>query len=128
MQQAIDLLGSQGATVVLPTVPCFLRRGEKLADVPDSQSPFNPSRVHRANELRGQLRPPPGGRLLAPDLHAHVCAGGRFHETLPGMRPGQDGRPDGVHFSSDGARAVGRWLKPTLETATGQPPALAPRT
>jgi hypothetical protein len=128
MQQAINLLGSHGASVVVPTIPCFERRGEKLIDAPDAKSPFNLARVQHANALRRQLKPPPGGRLLTPDLYTHVCAGDRFHETLPGMPAGADGRPDGVHFSADGARVVGKWLTPVLESAAGQPPLLAPRT
>jgi hypothetical protein len=41
------------------------------------------------------------------DLDAEICAGGRFHANYAGVT---DFRPDGAHFSDEGAQAVARWL------------------
>jgi peptidoglycan/LPS O-acetylase OafA/YrhL len=50
------------------------------------------------------------------DLFGRVCPNGEAADAIEGVA---DGRPDGVHFSPDGAYALSEWLGPLLE----RPPA-----
>ncbi len=45
------------------------------------------------------------------DLHEHVCPGGQYTGDLDGV---SGARPDGFHFTEDGAYAVSEWLGPQL--------------
>lgn len=55
--------------------------------------------------LRRAARLVPSARIL--DFRERVCPGGRCQRDLPGKGPL---RPDGVHFSIDGAEHVARWV------------------
>lgn len=55
--------------------------------------------------LRRAARTAPSARIL--DFHERVCPGGLCQRDLPGKGPL---RPDGVHFSIDGAEHVARWV------------------
>lgn len=55
--------------------------------------------------LRRALTTAPSAQLV--DLHQHLCPNGQCQQTLPNDAPL---RPDGVHFSMEGAEHVARWF------------------
>jgi hypothetical protein len=128
LQAAIDALSSTGAKLVIPTVPC-INPNEIPRDV-RAQTAGNAARLGIENELLTRVvsNPRNRGRVAAPDLNGFLCPHGVFQRSLGTVR---NMRPDGEHFSIEGARAVGRWLirvvpglKDAPHGATGQADAL----
>lgn len=108
---AIDLLGSQGAKVVLLTFPRVeAGRAQGYSLLPES----DPNRMNRFNELLRQaasLRP---GVASVIDFQA-------WQATEPGgeMDPGR--RPDGIHYTDEYVPEIGKWLGPKI-VAIGRAP------
>jgi hypothetical protein len=92
-----DLLSSRGARVVWLTAPCSAN-----GSVSDKLSYAN---HHYLPELV-RTRP-----VITVDLAGGVCPDGRFSDQLG---PVADARPDGIHFSDQGADWVASWLAPRL--------------
>jgi len=100
--QAITLLGSTGARVVVATEP--YNRGPEQADgslYPED----NPARVTTWNRLlRAVVAAHPGTQVL--DLNRKLCPNGTFTWTVDGVQV----RDDGVHLTPEGVRWLWPWL------------------
>ncbi|HEY3834788.1 MAG TPA: acyltransferase family protein [Acidimicrobiia bacterium] len=107
IQAAIDALSSTGATVVIPTVPCI--HGNFLPAKERDQTVDNVARLNIEDSLLHKVatRPDNRTRVVSPDLRGYLCPRGTFQASLGSVKVM---RPDGEHFSIEGARAVGRWL------------------
>lgn len=107
---AIDLLGSDGARVVVLT-QAYIQSGanQGFSDLPES----DPARTDRLNELwREAVALRPGVATLI-DFQAWLAA-------QPGGELDPAKRPDGVHFTDEYARTIADWLAPQLvEIARG---------
>ena len=108
---AIDLLGSQGAKVVLLTFP-HVEAGRALGFslLPES----DPARMDRFNELLRQaasLRP---GVASIIDFQA-------WQATQPGGEMDAARRPDGIHYTDAYLPEIGKWLGPKI-VAVGRAP------
>lgn len=98
-RDAIEVLGSTGATVVSIDPPCFAPTPGEARRVS-----HDPKRVERLAEIQREVladRPD----IVAIDLQSITCDDG-FSWTREGIR----WRPDGVHFSPAGARLTARWI------------------
>ena len=123
LQDAIDKLSATGATIIVPNVPCW---GDN-AEVPSSQRPQFNARLVEENELLHEVvtQPENRARVVSPDLRKFVCPLDRFQRSLGNVA---DARPDGAHFSPQGADVVARWLLqqvPSLSAAKRTPHSLA---
>jgi len=103
---AARVLSSRGARVVWLTTPCFRKPFGRQLGIFD---PFRPEHLRRA--VLPAVRSRSRAVVQVIDLHAKVCPGGRFTNSLEGIEPF---RPDGIHFSPRGGRWVGEWLGPEL--------------
>ena len=111
--ESLATLASGGAEVVLFTVPCFAP-SPGLSAGPQ----HDPRRAERLTELQRQAvdeftANSPNSTITLIDLHSITCDGG-FTST----RDGIEWRPDGVHFSVDGARVAATWLLDQLPAST----------
>ncbi|HEX5096770.1 MAG TPA: hypothetical protein VFX21_12175, partial [Acidimicrobiia bacterium] len=100
-QTAADVLSRRGATVVWTTVPC------SNDDPSDYGSPVwwvNRDTIHALARSRRDTV-----RLV--DLEAELCPGHRPRAEYRGVDPA---RPDGRHFSDDGALALAQWMMPIV--------------
>jgi hypothetical protein len=100
--EAIDVLGSDGARVVVSDEP-YNRRGEQ----PDGQlyPEDEPARVDAWNAVvRHVVADHPDARLLG--LHHELCPDGAFTWDVDGVQV----RSDGVHLTPDGVRWLTPWL------------------
>lgn len=116
---AATAMQTTGATVVWATPPCV--------DLSRSQNVFDRD---LANERLAWIETELIPRLTAPqpieilDFNAQLCPGGAYTDTVFGVK---DGRPDGVHFTTDAADAViDGWLGPYLATLPLEPVAGVP--
>ncbi len=108
VRQAVDVLRSHGAQVVLLTTPYF----EPRRDVVDrDRTAYNPTRVDHLNALLRQIE---GVALF--DLNGFLDPEG--HYTSDALEVA-DARGDGVHFTAEGADLVGHWLAPKLAALDG---------
>jgi lysophospholipase L1-like esterase len=105
LRQAVAVLSSTGARVVLLTAP-YYRRGEQ----PDGElwAEDQPERVDRWNALLRAAAAPTGATVV--DLDHRTGPHGHYQEVVDGARL----RYDGVHFQQSGVRALGPWLLPRL--------------
>jgi peptidoglycan/LPS O-acetylase OafA/YrhL len=110
---AIDLLGSNGASVMVLTYPHFeAARDQGYTDLPES----DPARVDRLNELlRAAAAARPGVATLV-DFQAWLAA-------RPGGELDPAKRTDGLHFRDDWVANIGTWLGPQVVdlARSGQP-------
>ena len=105
LEESLRVFTSKGAEVVVLTTPCFApNAGEKAGPQHD------PARARRLAELQREVvdsfntSTPPAPAAIV-DLQSISCDNG-FTKT----RDGVSWRPDGVHFSIDGAQVAARWL------------------
>ncbi|MBX3283938.1 MAG: acyltransferase [Actinobacteria bacterium] len=110
LTDAVDVLGADGATVVLvsaPTTSLAVVKGE-------DPERFDARQACTNRVLEQVVRDHPG--VVLADLAAWTCP------AWPTCRTEVDGvelRADGVHFNDEGARVVARWLTPQLLAAAG---------
>lgn len=101
---AVDLLASDGATVVLLTSPHIESGREKgYTDLPES----DPQRMDRMNEITRQaveLRP---GVAKLIDLQTWLA-------SQDGREMDATRRPDGIHFTDAESISIAGWLGPQL--------------
>lgn len=101
---AVDVLGSDGATVVLAIQPHIdSGRDQGFTDLPES----DPARMDRLNEIFhevAELRP---GVVQLIDIRSWTA-------DQPGGEMSPEVRPDGVHFSDASSQALATWLGPQL--------------
>jgi len=111
-RQAISVLGSRGASVVLMTTP-YYDSGMSPSGTPWPED--NPSRASIDNAtiraVSSAAPPGVGGRVYVFDLNALVSPGGRFSPTVDSINVRC---ADGVHFSESGGIFVGQRLAPEL--------------
>jgi peptidoglycan/LPS O-acetylase OafA/YrhL len=94
---AVDTLSARGAKVVWLTIPCSQNDQTEHLDV-----------VHHLNDVQLEAvaeRRPKQVRLV--DLNAKICPNDEFQMSFGNVA---QARPDGAHFSDEGAAAVGDWL------------------
>jgi peptidoglycan/LPS O-acetylase OafA/YrhL len=115
LDQAVELLSSRGARVVLLTMPYFSRPELTLAN-PLKWLEYQPWRVDRINGLmRSYAKNHDKVRII--DMNTRVSPGGKYTAFIGDTEI----RPDGVHFTPQGADYVGTWLAPRLRIiATGE--------
>lgn len=101
---AVDLLGSDGASVALILQPHIESGRDKgLAGLPES----DPARMDRLNEILEQVAE------MRPDVVTLVDIR-EWMATQPGGEDGAELRPDGVHFDDDSSKRLASWLGPRL--------------
>ena len=116
--EAVDVLSSRGATVMLLTTPYFKQRDLAL---PSDAPRFDPARIDRLNELFGELVRQRSGAVRVLDLNGFL---GSASENNALRSAGLT--TDGVHFTAQGADMVAGWLGPEInEAARGNTVALA---
>jgi hypothetical protein len=112
LDELIDVLGADGATVVLLTAPALERTDGVTAKEWTADDRW---RIEHLNDLlraaarRGTSR---GAEVVVVDLAGFVCptpATG-CPEQVDGVRL----RGDGIHYTEEGAEAVAAWLAPQL--------------
>jgi peptidoglycan/LPS O-acetylase OafA/YrhL len=111
---AVDLLSSRGARVVWLTMPCFSTTTDSSVET-----------ITRYNAVQlGRLRSRRPEAVRVVDLFGEVCPDGTFTPRYDDI---VDARPDGAHFSDDGADALAGWLGPLLLGRTPAVPSAAPQ-
>ena len=108
-EEAADVLGSTGATIVWLQAPCSRSMQIDGGAIGESAGAYSISRTVHLNEdlLPRLVAARPAIRLY--DLFSIMCPDGTFHDEVAGITP----RPDGAHFSSEGAV----WLADTYGKA-----------
>ena len=116
-RQAIDdslrVLSAKGAQVLVMTTPCFAAPpGQKAGPQYDLSRAQRLSQIQReaVAELNRTL---PSADAEIIDLQSITCDDG-----FTRSRDGVAWRPDGVHFSVDGAQVAARWLLASLPAST----------
>ena len=115
IQQAIDILTSQGGKVVLVTLPCV------DLDAPTPQHPTNtevaePHRVQAMNALLWEKAEENAATTSLFDLNALLCPDGENYEAFLG---GELISNDGFHFTEHGADLVWEAMLPTIYETIG---------
>jgi peptidoglycan/LPS O-acetylase OafA/YrhL len=99
-QAAADVLGRRGADVVWLTIPCTPDAGSGRGTTTNTVNDKIIRGVQRAREFV---------RVL--DLDAQLCPRHQYRSDYGAVDPA---RPDGRHFSDDGAREVANWMIPIV--------------
>ncbi|MGQ0824143.1 MAG: acyltransferase family protein [Actinomycetota bacterium] len=98
-QAAADVLSQRGAAVAWLSVPC----AQTDTSTPGTAIALVNRTVTELDRSRRAVR--------ALDLDGALCPDGEFVRAFGGVDPA---RPDGWHFSDDGAIAVARWIMPQV--------------
>ena len=116
LDQATQALTSRGSKLVILTTP-FFYRPELVGQTGHDWPEYEPWRVDRINALYRDFLVAHPGRYTLIDLNRYVSPGGKYAESIDGIRI----RGDGVHFTIDGAVYVSNWLVPQLEQVAKLP-------
>jgi peptidoglycan/LPS O-acetylase OafA/YrhL len=108
LDRALTVLESAVSRVVLLTAPYF-EPPDLASRVDRYQSLFERHRVDHWNELLRAVAQAHSDSVTVVDLHAYLNPNGEFVNAIAGVDPV---RSDGIHFSSQGADVVARWLSP----------------
>jgi peptidoglycan/LPS O-acetylase OafA/YrhL len=94
---AVDTLAARGAKVLWMTIPCTQQQTPDQRDLVDHLNEVQIPRLaqRRPNEVR------------VVDLHGELCPDDEFRMAYGDVPMA---RPDGAHFSDEGAQAAGDWL------------------
>ncbi len=111
LRDAVDVLGSRGAPVVLLTNPYYEHRYLVAAPPDLERSAFNRARIDHLNRLLREVAAT-DPRVTVIDLNRFLSPDGQVHEEVDGMVV----QGDGVHFTTEGAAYVASWLAPRLAT------------
>jgi peptidoglycan/LPS O-acetylase OafA/YrhL len=119
LNQAVGVLGSDGATVVLLTAPYYHQQEQEDGNPwPED----DPARVNRYNSLLREVAAQSAGRVVVADLGAKLDPGGQYRQYIDGV----DVRfADGIHVTPAGAKMVAPWLL-TLAARLGSTSRSAP--
>ena len=98
LDQATQVLASRGSKVVILTTP-FFYRPELVGQTGHDWPEYEPWRVDRINALYRDFLVAHPGRYTLIDLNRYVSPGGKYAESIDGIRV----RDDGVHFALEGA-------------------------
>jgi peptidoglycan/LPS O-acetylase OafA/YrhL len=101
-EHAADVLSARGGTVDWLTVPCMHSTGQ-FANNARGDLQIHYENSHQLGALATAR--PKSVRLI--DFYDELCPGGQFRESYG---PVAQARPDGAHFSDQGAEAVANWL------------------
>ncbi|MDQ6852422.1 MAG: acyltransferase family protein [Actinomycetota bacterium] len=112
LELAVATLTADGAHLVLVTSPYFDRANAVLHTAIE-RTPFAPSRVDHWNDLLRTVASHHPDTVTLIDLHSYQSPGGKYTDTLAGIRM----TDDGVHYTDAGADLVARWLVPQLRAA-----------
>jgi peptidoglycan/LPS O-acetylase OafA/YrhL len=108
--EAVDVLGSAGATVFLLTTPYYTPHDIAVV----STAPrFEAARIDALNGTYNEVAERLAGRARVLDLNGFVASA-----SSDGMRS-SDLSGDGVHFTNSGADVVARWLARALGAVVG---------
>ena len=108
LDRALTVLESAAARVVLLTAPYF-EPPDLASRVDRYRSLFERHRVDHWNESLRTVAQAHPDSVTVVDLHAYLNPNGEFVNAIAGVDPV---RSDGIHFSSQGADVVARWLSP----------------
>ncbi len=97
----------------------FFYRPELVGQTGHDWPEYEPWRVDRINALYRDFLVAHPGRYTLIDLNQYISPGGKYAESIDGIRV----RDDGVHFTLDGAIWVSKWLAPQLEAVAQLPTA-----
>jgi hypothetical protein len=105
---AANRFSSTGATVVFANAPCAdWQRAPHFESMTDSEA-----RVAALNRIYDGVV---AATTKVADLFKELCPDGKYTSQVEGV---DDGRPDGVHLSSEASsRVAERWLIPILRNA-----------
>jgi SGNH domain-containing protein len=107
---AARYLVSQGGRVIWLTAPCAAPAPSRVRFWSSDAGEL--TALKRLNRLISSLPAAVApARLRVVDLFARVCPNGHFTARLDDV---ENARPDGLHFSDDGADRVAEWLCPDL--------------
>lgn len=108
-EESVDVLSSGGATVVWLQAPCSRSMQVDGGAIGESAGAYEVRRVVHLNDsiIPKLLESRPAVRTF--DLFPILCPSGGFEEQLDGIEP----RPDGAHFSVEGAM----WIAETYGKA-----------
>lgn len=110
-EDAIAILGSGGADVVLFNAPCLQRNS--VAGDPVLDDVFDPALVPAYNSgVIAMVAERTGVSIM--DLDSQLCPDGEATERWPGVEG--ELRPDGVHFSESSSSALAQFWGPQLLT------------
>ncbi len=115
VQQAIDILSSQGGKVIIVTVPCV------DLDAPTPQHPTyeevaEPHRVQAMNDLLRQKVAENPTKATLFDLNALLCPDGSTFQAFAGDTLLST---DGFHFTPEGSQIVWQSMLPTIYATLG---------
>jgi peptidoglycan/LPS O-acetylase OafA/YrhL/lysophospholipase L1-like esterase len=113
LTDAVAVLGSTGAPVVLLTAP-FYRQQEQNNGNPWPED--DPARVRRYNAILRDVATASGGSAVVADMGAKLDPGGQFSQRVNGVNVRF---ADGIHVTQAGAELIAPWLLKTV-AALGQ--------
>jgi peptidoglycan/LPS O-acetylase OafA/YrhL len=105
---AVDVLGAQGARVVLLTSPYFTKGWGNL---PETRSVLNPAWIDRWNGLLREVEASRLGRVTTLDLNTRLCPEGRYTAAVGDVVVRGYDRG---HLSDAGADYAAQWLVPQI--------------
>ena len=111
LDQAIDILSSQGATVVLATLPYIKGNSEQPDGRPWEMNQPVRTNAYNAVVRAAAVRRPSTSRVL--ELNALIDPNGRYTATIDGVRVRN---PDDEHFSIAGGEYLRPVVLPELES------------
>ena len=109
LDDAITMLSSHGAAVVLLTAPYYVPGWPEKIDAP--RSLFNPAWIDRWNSFEHAIAERNTGRVAVVDLNRYLDPNGKWTDTVNGVKVRTFDR---MHLSADGAAYVAQWLVPQL--------------
>ena len=111
LESAIAVLGSTGAHVILPTMPC-------VGAVPGAKrgmgSALDVARVRAANDVVIRIAARHPAMVVAPDLFTFLCPSSKYEQGAGGIA---SVREDGEHYTPEGADYVAEFLRPYIVRA-----------
>ncbi len=110
MDKDIRVLAGKGSKVVILNVPCYHETVQGGFGDPNPER-RDPSRSDYLNGLLQQVAESHKSLVRVLDLHGLVCPTGTYQEEVNGVKVLRDG----VHFTSEGADMVWKWLAPQLK-------------
>ena len=113
VRNALGAVSATGTEVMLMSTPCFGQH----PDLPP-RAEFEPTRTGRLAQIQrevvAELRSQPlPGSVSVLELRSVTCENDEFVDAFGGVR----WRPDGVHFSADGADRATQWMFAALPTS-----------
>jgi lysophospholipase L1-like esterase len=109
LQEAMNILMSHGANVVLLTTPYYVLGWPQKVDV--ERSTLNPAWINRFNGFERDIAAFQPHRVSVLDLNRYIDPDGHWTDTVDGIKVRTF---DKCHLSPAGATFVANWLAPQL--------------